>query len=97
MSDDIAKLQMEIQQYLLDTFENIESGGGYVGYVDINNDFYMNANVMLTVAEIIKFQAAQSNDEDISYVLHMAALTVAEGIRMANQHVVGIDVDTMFD
>lgn len=88
---------MEMQQVTLDSFEEIEAGGSSVGYIDIEGDLFINASVIMDIAKSIQHQGNTSEGEDVRYVLYLAALAVAEGIKMTHQHIVGVDIDTMFN
>lgn len=99
MSDigDVGRVQMEMQQVTLDSFEDVEATGGDVGYIDSDGNLFINASVIMDIAQSIQHQGNTSESEDVRYVLYLAALAVAEGIKMTHQHIVGVDIDTMFN
>ena len=88
---------MQVQQQLLDTFDSITSDGGEVGYIDSKtSDMFINARVILAVANIIKHQAESSDNDDVKFMMYAAALAVAETGKMTHSHISQLDVDTMF-
>lgn len=97
-SGDVGRVQMEMQQVTLDSFEEIEADGSSVGYIDtVEGGLFINASVIMDIAKSIQHQGNTSESEDVRYVLYLAALAVAEGIKMTHQHIVGVDIDTMFN
>lgn len=97
MSDNPDRLDMQIQSSVIDHLQLIEDNDGEIGYISNTGELFVNASTMIEVAGMIKNQAMINDNEDAKFAFLASALAVIEGVKLTHQHIVSIDVDTMFN